>query len=41
MHNHSYCSLKQSKKIGDYQIRKTIGCGTFGKVKEGIHLPTA
>ena len=33
MHNQSYSSLKQSKKIGDYQIGKTIGCGTFSKVK--------
>ena len=28
------------KKIGDFQLGKTIGCGTFGKVKEGLHLPT-
>ena len=28
------------KKIGDFQLGKTIGCGTFGKVKEAIHLPT-
>ena len=34
-------SIKQTKKIGDFQIGKIIGQGTFGKVKEGIHLPTA
>ena len=26
--------------IGSYQITKTLGQGTFGKVKEGIHLFT-
>jgi 5'-AMP-activated protein kinase catalytic alpha subunit len=29
-----------SKKIGNYTIMKTIGEGTFGKVKLGIHIPT-
>ena len=28
------------KKIGDYIILKTIGEGTFGKVRLGIHIPT-
>ncbi len=27
-------------KIGNYQIKKTLGEGTFGKVKLGIYLPT-
>ena len=27
-------------KIGHYQITKTLGQGTFGKVKEGIHVLT-
>ena len=31
---------KTEKKIGDYIIKHTIGKGTFGKVKIGIHLPT-
>ena len=31
---------KMNKKIGDFSIGKTIGEGTFGKVKAGIHLPT-
>lgn len=31
-------SLK--KKVGDFQLGHTIGSGTFGKVKEGLHLPT-
>ena len=26
-------------KIGNYLIKKTIGKGTFGKVKLGIYLP--
>ena len=26
--------------IGNYQIKKTLGEGTFGKVKLGIYLPT-
>ena len=28
------------KKIGDFQMGKTVGEGTFGKVHQGIHLPT-
>ena len=27
-------------KIGNYQIKQTLGEGTFGKVKLGIHIPT-
>lgn len=26
--------------VGDYKLGKTIGKGTFGKVKLGIHLKT-
>jgi serine/threonine protein kinase len=26
--------------IGNYRLEKTIGEGTFGKVKLGLHLPT-
>jgi len=34
-------SIKQKRKcIGNYMIEKTIGSGTFGKVKMGIHNPT-
>ena len=29
------------KKIGPYEIQKTIGKGTFGLVKQGIHMPTS
>ena len=29
------------KCIGNYTIEKTIGSGTFGKVKHGIHVPTS
>jgi serine/threonine protein kinase len=31
---------KSNMIIGSYQITKTLGQGTFGKVKEGIHLFT-
>ena len=30
----------KDKKIGNYLLKKTIGSGTFGKVKLGIHIPT-
>ena len=29
-----------AQKVGNYSILKTIGEGTFGKVKLGIHTPT-
>ena len=29
-----------SPQIGNYMLLKTIGEGTFGKVKLGIHIPT-
>ncbi len=37
-----YPKLKSVKKqiVGNYRIEKTIGEGTFGKVKLGIHIPT-
>ena len=28
------------KLIGDYKIEKTLGQGTFGKVKQGFHIFT-
>jgi len=31
---------KKLQIIGSYLITKTLGQGTFGKVKEGIHLFT-
>lgn len=30
----------KNKKIGDYIIGKSIGKGTFGKVKKGVHIKT-
>jgi serine/threonine protein kinase len=27
--------------LGNYKMGKTLGKGTFGKVKEAIHLPTS
>ena len=29
-----------NRMIGDYIIEKTLGQGTFGKVKQGIHIHT-
>ena len=31
---------KKTSKISNYEIIKTIGEGTFSKVKLGIHIPT-
>ena len=28
------------KKIGNYILGKSIGEGTYGKVKLGVHIPT-
>ena len=33
-------NYSSQKKIGNFSIGKTIGKGTFGKVREGIHIPT-
>jgi serine/threonine protein kinase len=30
----------QKPQVGDYLLGKTIGEGTFGKVKLGTHIPT-
>ena len=40
--NPTNSKTQNSKKqiIGNYRIEKTIGEGTFGKVKLGIHIPT-
>jgi len=32
--------LNQLKNIGHYVIGQTLGEGTFGKVKEGLHIYT-
>lgn len=32
--------MKKEWKIGNYTIGKSIGEGTFGKVRIGIHEPT-
>ena len=32
-------NTNQCYRIGNYIIEGTVGCGTFGKVKLGIHLP--
>jgi hypothetical protein len=29
-----------TKKIGNYMLLKTIGEGTFGKVRLGVHIPS-
>ncbi len=28
------------QQIGSYRFVKTLGQGTFGKVKQGVHIPT-
>ena len=33
-------NLVEEKLIGNYIIRNTIGQGSYGKVKMGIHLQT-
>ena len=35
--HHKYSSIEY--KIGNYQIKQTLGEGTFGKVKLGIYIP--
>lgn len=32
--------LQQLKNIGHYVLARTLGEGTFGKVKEGVHIHT-
>jgi len=38
--NNKFNENKEEKIIGDYLIKHTIGKGTFGKVKIGLHIPT-
>lgn len=33
-------SKDELKLIGNFKIGKVIGSGTFGKVREGTHIPT-
>ncbi len=33
-------NLSSDTIIGNYKVENTIGEGTFGKVKIGIHIPT-
>lgn len=32
--------LKQKKKIGEFELERTLGEGTFGKVQMGTHIIT-
>ena len=32
--------VQKEFQIGNYRITKTLGQGTFGKVKEGVHVLT-
>lgn len=38
--NKESVNMNQRKVVGQYMLGKTIGEGTFGKVKLAIHLPT-
>ena len=40
MHNPRNGIREKDVVVGDYIIKKTLGQGTFGKVKLGIHKPT-
>jgi 5'-AMP-activated protein kinase, catalytic alpha subunit len=40
VNRNSVASNKKEKDIGDYTVGKTIGEGTFGKVKLGYHNMT-
>ena len=33
-------TFQHSKKVGNYLLGKTIGEGSFAKVKEALHIPT-
>ena len=37
---HNHVVVENERVIGDYRIEKTLGQGTFGKVKQGIHIYT-
>ena len=39
-HNLLQKNASDEYKIGNYQIKQTLGEGTFGKVKLGIYIPT-
>lgn len=39
-HNHGCFRNKVKKTIGNYELHETLGEGTFGKVKKGIHMIT-
>ena len=39
-HNPLQKNASDEYKIGNYQIKQTLGEGTFGKVKLGIYIPT-
>ena len=40
MRNPHSNNREKEYEVGDYIIKKTLGQGTFGKVKLGIHKPT-
>ena len=40
MRNPHSNNREKEYEVGDYIIKKTLGQGTFGKVKLGVHIPS-
>ena len=40
IHKNKHQKQEKEYKVGNYLIKNTLGSGTFGKVKLGIHIPS-
>lgn len=40
IHSNNSSNAEKRQIVGQYMVGKTIGEGTFGKVKLAIHIPT-
>ena len=36
----NYANVEKKQKIGNYLLGRTLGEGTFAKVKKALHMPT-